>query len=62
MATWVKDIAYVIPLKYSGEAVKDISMRGTSIFDLGRDIAVLLIFLGVLTILNVVGLSRYRKV
>lgn len=62
MADWVKDISYIIPLKYSGDAVSDIIMRGTSIFNEGWDILVLLVFLVVLTILNVVGLRRYRKV
>ncbi|MFC6206879.1 ABC transporter permease [Levilactobacillus tongjiangensis] len=62
MANWVKDISYVIPLKYSGDAVTDIIMRGTSIFNEGWDILVLLTFLVILTILNVVGLRRYRKV
>ena len=62
MADWVKDISYIIPLKYSGDAVNAIIMRGTSIFNLGLDILVLLIFLVGLTILNVVGLKRYRKV
>ncbi|WP_367296178.1 ABC transporter permease [Levilactobacillus yonginensis] len=62
MADWVKDISYIIPLKYSGDAVTDIIMRGTSIFNEGWNILVLLVFLVVLTILNVVGLRRYRKV
>jgi len=62
MADWVKDISYIIPLKYSGDAVSDIIMRGTSIFSEGWNILVLLVFLVVLTILNVVGLRRYRKV
>lgn len=62
MADWVKDISYIIPLKYSGDAVNEIIMRGTSIFNLGGDIAVLLGFLIVLTVLNIVGLRRYRKV
>lgn len=62
MAEWVKDISYIIPLKYSGDAVSDIIMRGTSIFSEGWNILVLLTFLVVLTILNVVGLRRYRKV
>lgn len=62
MADWVKDISYIIPLKYSGDAVNDIIMRGTSIFSLGFDISILLVFLIGLTILNVVGLKRYRKV
>lgn len=62
MADWVKDISYMIPLKYSGDAVNEIIMRGTSIFNLGGDMAVLLGFLIVLTVLNIVGLRRYRKV
>ncbi|MFD1421313.1 ABC transporter permease [Lactiplantibacillus songbeiensis] len=62
MAAWVKDISYIIPIKYAGDAVTDIIMRGTSIFDLGFDIGILLIFLVVLTFLNIVGLKRYRKV
>jgi len=62
MAAWVKDISYIIPIKYAGDAVTDIIMRGTSIWQLGSDIGILLIFLIVLTVLNIVGLKRYRKV
>ncbi|BDZ31907.1 ABC transporter permease [Lactiplantibacillus sp. WILCCON 0030] len=62
MAAWVKDISYIIPIKYAGDAVTDIIMRGTSIWHLGFDIGILLIFLVVLTFLNIVGLKRYRKV
>jgi len=62
MAAWVKDISYIIPIKYAGDAVTDIIMRGTSIWQLGSDIGILLIFLVVLTVLNIVGLKRYRKV
>ena len=62
MADWVRDISYIVPLKYSGDAVNDIIMRGTSIFDEGGNLLVLLAFLVVLTFLNIVGLKRYRKV
>lgn len=62
MANWIKGISYIIPLKYSGDAVNSIIMRGTSIMDLGFNIGMLLIFLVILTILNIVGLRRYRKV
>lgn len=62
MAAWAKDISYIIPIKYAGDAVTDIIMRGTSIWHLGFDIGILLIFLVVLTVLNIVGLKRYRKV
>jgi len=62
MASWIKGISYIIPLKYSGDAVAAIITRGTSLMDLGFDIGMLLLFLVVLTILNIVGLRRYRKV
>lgn len=62
MASWIKDISYVIPIKYSGDAVTAIMMQGKSITSLGLDIGVLLIFLVVLTVLNINGLKRYRKV
>jgi len=62
MASWIKGISYIIPLKYSGDAVAAIITRGTSLMDLGFDIGMLLLFLVVLTTLNIVGLRRYRKV
>ena len=62
MADWVQKISYVIPLKYAGDAVSKIIMRGTNLLDLGGDTGILLIFLVVLTFLNIVGLRRYRKV
>ncbi|WP_125587685.1 ABC transporter permease [Companilactobacillus jidongensis] len=62
MAHWVSDISYIIPIKYSGDAVSAIIMQGTGILSLWPDILVLLGILLVLTFLNVVGLKRYRKV
>jgi len=62
MAGWVKDISYVIPVKYSGDAATQIITRGVSLTDLGLDIGILLLFLVCLTLLNIVGLRRYRKV
>ncbi|GAA3602066.1 ABC transporter permease [Secundilactobacillus similis] len=62
MAHWIQDISYIIPIKYAGDAVTAIMMRGENLSSLGLDIGVLLIFLVVLTIGNVLGLRRYRKV
>ncbi|WP_057767221.1 ABC transporter permease [Companilactobacillus tucceti] len=62
MASWVKDISYIIPIKYSGDAATRVIMQGQGLSSLGSDIGVLLIFLVVLTFLNIVGLKRYRKV
>ncbi|MBM7544290.1 ABC-2 type transport system permease protein [Weissella beninensis] len=62
MPTWIKALSYLIPLKYSGEAINGIILHGTSIFDLGFEITMLLLFLVILTSLNIWGLRRYRKV
>ncbi|AVL00021.1 ABC transporter permease [Pediococcus inopinatus] len=62
MADWVKGISYVMPIKYSGDAVSDIVMRGTHITALGSNIDILFGFLIVLTLLNIIGLRRYHKV
>ncbi|BAP85782.1 ABC-type multidrug transport system, permease component [Paucilactobacillus hokkaidonensis JCM 18461] len=62
MAGWVKDISYVIPIKYSGDAATKIIMNGQGLLDVLPDIGVLLVFLIILTILNIRGLRRYRKV
>lgn len=62
LASWVKAISYIIPIKYSGDAASRIIMQGAPITSLGFDFTILLLFLVVLTILNIVGLKRYRKV
>lgn len=62
MAGWVQSIAYILPIKYAGDAQTQIIMHGDSIFKLGLDIVILVIFIIVLTILNIVGMKRYRKV
>ncbi|KRL00928.1 ABC transporter permease [Liquorilactobacillus capillatus] len=62
MPNWIRIISYIIPLKYSGDAVNLIIMKGTPLMDLFFDISILLVFLVVLTILNIEGLKRYRKV
>lgn len=62
MADWVQSLGKLFPLYYAGHALSKIILNGTSILQLGFDISILLIFLLVLTILNVIGLKRYRKV
>lgn len=62
LASWVKDISYVLPLTYAGNAMTQIIMYGTKLSRLGLDIGVLLLFLAILTALNVRGMRRYRKV
>ena len=62
MGEWEKTIGKFLPLTYSGDAMSQIILYGREIGDVLPNIGVLLIFLIVLTILNIVGLRRYRKV
>ena len=62
MTGWMQSIGKVFPLYYAGHALSKIVLNGTSIVYLGNDLLVLSLFLVILTILNIVGLKRYRKV
>lgn len=62
MTGWMQSIGKVFPLYYAGNALSKIVLNGTSIVYLGNDLLVLSLFLVILTILNIVGLKRYRKV
>ena len=59
---WAQTVGKFLPLTYSGDAMSQIILYGRSIGDVLPNIGVLLIFLVILTILNIVGLRRYRKV
>ncbi|WP_183138194.1 ABC transporter permease [Streptococcus salivarius] len=62
MGDWARTVGKFLPLTYSGDAMSQIILYGRSIGDVLPNIGVLLIFLVILTILNIVGLRRYRKV
>lgn len=62
MANGVKVISYILPLKYAGDALSGIVMSGDGFIKILPKIGILLIFLVILTILNIVGLKKYRKV
>lgn len=61
MGDWAQTVGKFLPLTYSGDAMSQIILYGRSIGDVLPNIGVLLIFLVILTILNIVGLRRYRK-
>ena len=62
MRDWAQTVGKFLPLTYSGDAMSQIILYGRGIGDVLPNIGVLLIFLVILTILNIVGLRRYRKV
>lgn len=55
MGEWAPTVGKFLPLTYSGDAISQIILYG-------HNLGVLMIFLIILTILNIVGLRRYRKV
>ena len=62
MGDWAQMVGRFLPLTYSGDAMSQIILYGRGLGDALPNIGVLLIFLVILTILNIVGLRRYRKV
>ena len=62
MGDWAQTVGKFLPLTYSGDAMSQIILYGRGIGDVLPNIRVLLLFLVILTVLNIVGLRRYRKV
>ena len=62
MGSWAQTIGKFLPLTYSGDAMRQIILYGHNLGDILPNLGILLIFLVALTILNIVGLRRYRKV
>lgn len=62
LASWIKNIAYIFPLSYGGKALTNIMIKGAGWHDIYGDLGILVLFIVVFTILNIIGLKRYRKV
>lgn len=62
MGDWAPTVGKFLPLTYSGDAISQIILYGHNLGDILSNLGVLMIFLIILTILNIVGLRRYRKV
>lgn len=62
MANWVQIIGKILPLSYSGHALSQIILWGNGWDKMIGDLGILMLFLVVLTALNIIVLKRYRKV
>ena len=62
MGEWALTVGKFLPLTYSGDAISQIILYGHNLGDILSNLGVLMIFLIIITILNIVGLRRYRKV
>lgn len=62
MTSWVRNLAYIFPLSYAGEALTNVMIKGDGWSAISLDVGILCLFIIGFTILNIVGLKRYRKV
>lgn len=62
MTPWLANIGYLFPLRYAGDALTNIMIKGQGWSDIWFDVLILLIFIILFIILNILGLKRYRKV
>ncbi|MBV0915265.1 ABC transporter permease [Apilactobacillus sp. HBW1] len=60
--TWAKALSFIFPIKYASEAISNVMMRGFTFTGIGIDLVVIILFIVVLTSVNIIGLKRYRKV
>ena len=62
MPDWLQWLAHIFPLYYGGDALMNVATRGFGLGDVSGDLWILVLFAVVFTVLNVVGLKRYRRV
>lgn len=62
MASWLQAIAHIMPLYYGANALTAVVTKGAGLGDIGVNLLILVGFMAVLTMLNIVGMKRYRKV
>ncbi|NLR09449.1 MULTISPECIES: ABC transporter permease [Lactobacillaceae] len=62
MANWLQWIAHIFPLYYGGNALMNVATRGVGFDGIALELGILALFAILFTILNVVGMKRYRRV
>ena len=62
MANWLQWIAHIFPLYYGGNALMNVATRGVGFGGIALELGILVLFAVLFTILNVVGMKRYRRV
>jgi ABC-2 type transport system permease protein len=62
MANWLQVIAKIMPMYYAGNTLQGIMIKGQNFSDIKSNLFILLSYVVVFTVLNIVGLKRYRKI
>lgn len=62
MATWLQKMAYIIPLNYGANALKDVIIKGYNFSKIQNNIYALIFIIIILSVVNTLSLKRYRKI
>lgn len=62
MATWLQWLAHIFPLYYGASSLTNVATKGATLADITPNLLILIAFLIGFTILNIVGMKRYRRV
>jgi ABC-2 type transport system permease protein len=62
MANWLQNIAHLMPLYYGAQALQGIMIKEYTFSNILLNLSILLLFAIVFSVLNILGLKRYRKI
>lgn len=62
MSNWLQNIAHIMPLYYGAHVLQGIMIKSYGFSDIQFYLFILLLFAIVFSILNILGLKRYRKI
>lgn len=62
MPSWLSNIGYLFPLRYAGDALTNIMIKGQGWSNIWFDVLILFVFIILFIALNIIGLKRYRRV
>lgn len=62
MGTWAQWLASILPLKYGASALNTVILNGGDFNNILGNLVALVVFIVILSVGNIIGLKRYRKV
>lgn len=62
MAEWLQKIAYIIPLNFGANALTNVIIKGFTFSQIQSDVYILILFMIILSLLNVLCLKKYRSI
>lgn len=62
IADWISVIGYAFPLRYAGDALTEVMIKGNGFMYIWEDLLALAVFIAVFVVLDILGLKKYRRV